>query len=134
MKKIIICVSTLLILGSCTENRRTKLFGGNETINLPVNCKFINGTWKGDNLWLIYEDTTTHICYMREKSNWGILEGTIEIKKSKQMKNKGDSKKFVIYVIKEDSYLSKMRQDIKKVQTSSFEPFANFIPEHLCQN
>lgn len=81
--KLIITVLVILVIGitSCTDNGRARNFGGTEEISLRKNEKFINITWKKDNLWIIVEDTVTGKFYAREKSSFGALEGTIVINK-----------------------------------------------------
>lgn len=73
----------LLISTSCTDNRRARNWGGTETIRLreftnPTE-KVINVTWKGDNLWILTQDTVSKTLYFREKSNLGIAEGKVII-------------------------------------------------------
>lgn len=67
-------------LSSCTDNQRARKFGGKEEISLKPNEKLINITWKESNMWVLTEDTTTHIKYFRESSSWGIWQGEIVIK------------------------------------------------------
>ena len=85
MKKTNILLSIIFVLTfmltSCTDNQRARKWGGTETIQLEPNEKFINITWKGDDLWVIVEDTTTHIYYAKEKSSFGVMEGKIAIKR-----------------------------------------------------
>lgn len=78
-KLIVIIILSILI--SCTDNQRTKHFGGTQTIKLEPNEKFVNLTWKKNNLWIIVQDTITGIYYAREKSSFGVLEGKIIIQK-----------------------------------------------------
>ena len=79
MKKILTLIATLLIVSSCTENERSRRFGGTQEIKLEENEKFINITWKENSLWVITQDTITGIVYAREKSSYGIMEGKIII-------------------------------------------------------
>ena len=81
MRKLTIAAITLLALVSCTDNQRARSFGGTETVKLEPNEKFINITWKQDNLWLIVQDTVTGNYYAREKSNFGVLQGKVVIQK-----------------------------------------------------
>ncbi len=69
-----------LFLVSCTDNANTKTFGGTQEIKLKPNEKFLNVTWKEANMWIITQDTVTGISYCREKSSFGIWEGTVVIK------------------------------------------------------
>ena len=82
MKKIII-IATIATLGfaSCTDNQKARKFGGTETIKMMPNEKFINITWKQDNIWIITQDTLTGVISAREKSSFGVLEGKIIIEK-----------------------------------------------------
>lgn len=81
MRKLTMVAITLLALVSCTDNQRARSFGGTETVKLEPNEKFINITWKQDNLWLIVQDTVTGNYYAREKSNFGVLQGKVVIEK-----------------------------------------------------
>jgi len=80
MKKIIFLIAVFGLL-SCTDNQRARNFGGTETITLEPQEKFINITWKQDNLWVIVQDTITGIYYAKEKSSYGLMEGKVIIKK-----------------------------------------------------
>ena len=81
MRKLTMIAITLLALVSCTDNQRARSFGGTETVKLEPNEKFINITWKQDNLWIIVQDTITGNYYAREKSNFGVLQGKVVIEK-----------------------------------------------------
>lgn len=80
MKKLFLLLGLITIITSCTENQRSRSFGGEETILLKPNHDLITATWKQNDLWILTKDTLTNICYFKEKSSWGILEGTITIK------------------------------------------------------
>ena len=43
--------------------------------------KFINITWKQDNLWIIVQDTVSGVIYAKEKSSFGVLQGKVVIQK-----------------------------------------------------
>lgn len=77
MKKLILALTIAASLTSCTDNARSRQFGGTETIVLPVNYVLVNCTWKETDLWLLTKDTTTGQLFFNEKSSWGILEGSI---------------------------------------------------------
>lgn len=81
MYKLTMVAIALLALTSCTDNQMAKRYGGTETIKLEPQEKFINITWKQDNLWIIVQDTITGSYYAREKSNFGLLEGKVIIQK-----------------------------------------------------
>lgn len=69
-----------IMLASCTENQRAKNWGGTEEISLKKNEIVLNVTWKETQMWICTKDTVTGIVYFREKSNWGVMEGTVIIK------------------------------------------------------
>ena len=79
MKKLIV-IATSALLFSCTEKARTRRFGGTENVQLKPNEKLINITWKETNMWVLTEDTVTHVKYFRESSRFGIWEGEVIIK------------------------------------------------------
>jgi hypothetical protein len=81
MYKLAIVAITLLAFASCTDNQRARNFGGTETIKLEPNEKFINVTWKQDNLWVVVQDTVTGVFYAKEKSSYGLMEGKVIIQK-----------------------------------------------------
>jgi hypothetical protein len=81
MRKITMAAIGLLAFVSCTDNEIARKYGGTETIKLDTHEKFINITWKGDDLWIISQDTVTGVSYAREKSSYGIWEGKIIIEK-----------------------------------------------------
>ncbi len=81
MKRLLMVIVLTSALFSCTDNKRARSFGGTETVTLRPNEKLLNVTWKDSDMWIITQDTVTGICYAREKSSLGILEGTIIIKK-----------------------------------------------------
>ena len=69
-----------VFISSCTKNKRARTFGGKEEITLKANEKLLNITWKETNMWVLTEDTLTHIKYFRENSSWGVWEGEIIVK------------------------------------------------------
>lgn len=88
MKIIITIAATTLalMLTGCTDNQLARQYGGNMTIQLPAGKKFVNATWKETQLWYSYrnarpgeipEETT-----FKEKSTYGVFEGTVTFKES----------------------------------------------------
>ena len=65
---------------SCNKNKAVKKYGGTEKIDLIENEKFLNMTWKDNNMWIITIDTMTNIGYAREYSQYGIFNGVVEFK------------------------------------------------------
>jgi hypothetical protein len=80
MKKLFVLLSAVAVFTSCTENERAKHWGGTEKISLNKNEIVLNVTWKETEMWICTKDTTTGITYFREKSNWGMMEGTVILK------------------------------------------------------
>ena len=78
-RTILILVTATVTLVSCTENARARRFGGTERVSLKPNEVLLNVTWKGDEMWICTKDTLTGKSYFREKSSWGVLEGTVVI-------------------------------------------------------
>jgi starvation-inducible outer membrane lipoprotein len=65
-----------------------RTFGGTGTLEIPADKKFVNVTWKGNELWIITRnrtliDTTYETYQFQEKSSWGMVEGTYIIKETK---------------------------------------------------
>ena len=80
MNKIILTLITITSLFSCTDNDRTKYFGGTEIIKLKKNEIVIGVTWKKSEMWICTRDTISDFTYFRERSNFGVLEGTVILK------------------------------------------------------
>jgi len=80
MKKIFVIAIAAMSLASCTDNERARRFGGTEEVKLKPNEVVLNVTWKENEMWICTKDTTTNITYFREKSSWGVMEGTVILK------------------------------------------------------
>jgi hypothetical protein len=87
MKRILMLVGIIFVLGSCTENTRVKNFGGEGIINLPQGRKLVNVTWKDTQLWYITRqmrpDDVVETYIFQEESSWGVIEGSYNIVESK---------------------------------------------------
>jgi len=80
MKKLMMILVAMVVMSSCTENARARHFGGTETLALKPNEVVLNVTWKDSHMWICTQDTITRVVYFREKSSWGVMEGTVIIK------------------------------------------------------
>jgi hypothetical protein len=80
MKKLMMILVAMVVMSSCTENVRARHFGGTETLALNPNEVVLNVTWKDNEMWVCTKDTITGVVYFREKSNWGVMEGTVILK------------------------------------------------------
>jgi hypothetical protein len=79
--------AAIVLLSSCTENERARSFGGTQTIDLPVKTKLVNVTWKeGATMWILTrpmrENETAETLTFSEKSNFGVMEGSVIFKES----------------------------------------------------
>jgi hypothetical protein len=87
MKKVILAIGVIAMLGSCTENSRVKSFGGEGTINLPKGRKLVNVTWKETQIWYLTRPmSSTDVAetyQFHEESSWGMIEGTYNIVETK---------------------------------------------------
>ncbi len=78
---LIVLLFVSVVLFSCTENIKARNYGGELEVMLPKNKMLINATWKGNNLWYLYEDMPADYepktKIFKEKATYGIMEGTI---------------------------------------------------------
>lgn len=80
MKKLFVLALGVAVLTSCTDNARARRFGGTEEVDLKPNEVVLNVTWKEAEMWICTQDTVTGVTYFREKSAWGVMEGTVILK------------------------------------------------------
>jgi hypothetical protein len=80
MKKLFVLALGIVSLTSCTDNSRARRWGGTEEIALKRNEVVLNVTWKENEMWICTQDTVTNTTYFREKSSWGVMEGTVILK------------------------------------------------------
>jgi len=81
MKKLLCLLPLIALLAGCTENVRSKHWGGTMTVNIPSENKFVNATYKDAALWYLYRpmrtNETPETWTFKEKSSLGMLEGTV---------------------------------------------------------
>ena len=77
-------ILSMLLITSCTDNDRARKYGGTEEVILKENEILVNVTWKEANIWILTQDTVTGEHYFREKSNWGLFDGTVIFKSKGQ--------------------------------------------------
>lgn len=90
MKRKVPLVATIalaLLCQGCTENVRSRQFGGSSTQELPVCRKLVLVTWKEASLWTLTrpmraEDTAESYSF-QEDSSLGLMEGTVTITERK---------------------------------------------------
>lgn len=85
---IIIVVIFIFLLRSCSEQTKTRNFGGEMTVDLPVNQKLEMITWKDDELWYLTkpmtEDDVAETHTFQESSVLGVWEGTVTVVEHKK--------------------------------------------------
>jgi hypothetical protein len=84
MKTVITAILAIFLitgLTGCTDNIRTRTFGGEQTINLEKGQRLVNVTWKKSNLWILTKESNTKpsTYTFSEDSSFGAFEGTIII-------------------------------------------------------
>lgn len=71
----------VLCFAGCTANERARSFGGSETINVPVDQKVIDVTWKQDAIWYatrpMRADEKPETVTFHQKSAYGVFEGSV---------------------------------------------------------
>ena len=84
MKKfisIIIGVIALISISSCTEQVRTRQWGGEMTIDLPKGQELMEVTWKDNDLFYLTRPMATDYVPVtktfKESSSYGIMESTV---------------------------------------------------------
>lgn len=81
MRKIALLFVVSLTLIACTDNQRARNFGGTARIELPVDQKLVNATWKQDDLWYLTrtakKDEVPETLTFKEDSSFGVLNGEV---------------------------------------------------------
>lgn len=79
-------VALLILLSACTENQRTRAYGGHLEVRLPNCQRLVTASWKIDgNLWYLTEPMGSlepRATVYREKSDFGVAEGTVTFRES----------------------------------------------------
>ena len=78
----------LIVVSCITDNQMARQYGGTEEISLLPGQRLVNATWKEANLWYLTEDMPIDYVpkknvYFKEKSNYGLAEGTIVFHESR---------------------------------------------------
>lgn len=84
MKKfalIIIAIVSLICMSSCTEQIRTRQWGGEMKIDIPAGQELVMVTWKDNDLFYLTRpmapDYVPVTKTFQESSSWGVLESTV---------------------------------------------------------
>lgn len=84
---LIVALSGIISLSSCTENQRARKLGGDMTVRLKPGEKLMMATWKGNSLFYLTEpmeegyEPKTKIFY--EDSSFGVLQTTVKFIESR---------------------------------------------------
>lgn len=95
MKKIFMAIALCLVCAltftSCTEQMRTRTFGGTMSIDVPDGYKVTSATWKENDLFYFMEPMeegyTPKEKMFIESSSYGVLESKIIFKEKALKKN-----------------------------------------------
>jgi len=80
-------LTLLLSLLACTDNQRTKVFGGTMTVQVPCDQVVFDVTWKGESFW--YATQPAGVGWHPEKkrfvehSSFGVVEGEVVLVESR---------------------------------------------------
>lgn len=80
-------VILLLALISCTENQRSRAFGGTMEVRAPCDQSVFDVTWKGENLWYATQQAregwVPETKSFKEHSSYGVIQGEVVIIESR---------------------------------------------------
>lgn len=80
-------ITLLLTLLACTDNQRTKAFGGDMTIKVPCDQVVFDTTWKGEDLWYAThpagEGWRPEKKVFTEYSSFGLVQGHVTLVESR---------------------------------------------------
>lgn len=91
MKKLLVTLTALVAVfmaSGCTENARVKAYGGTAVVQVPPGQKLIDVTWKdGSQIWYLTRPMQSNefpeTFSFREKSSFGMIEGTMVFQESR---------------------------------------------------
>ena len=76
-----------LTLLACTENQRSKSFGGSMTVKVPCDQVVFDVTWKEENLWYATQPAgqgwRPENKHFTEYSSFGMIEGEVVLVESR---------------------------------------------------
>jgi len=83
MKRIILILTAIICIAltSCTEQQRTREFGGKMEIRLPAGQELMEVTWKENDIFYLTRpmapDYVPVTKTFQESSSWGVMESTV---------------------------------------------------------
>ncbi len=71
----------------CTDNQRTKAFGGSMSVQVPCDQQVFDVTWKGEDLWYATQPApsgwTPQTKRFTEYSSYGMIQGEVTLTESR---------------------------------------------------
>jgi hypothetical protein len=85
--KITALCALLIGLTGCTDNQRTKAFGGSMSVQIPCDQQVFDVTWKGEDLWYATQpapsDWKPGVKRFVEYSSYGLIQGEVTLTESR---------------------------------------------------
>ena len=81
LKRLVLILFVVTLFSGCQA--LTREFGGTTKIQLEEGEKFINVTWKDNNIWVLVENENENVYVFKEYSSMGILNGRVIIKENR---------------------------------------------------
>ena len=80
-------ITLLLTLLACTDNQRSRAFGGTMTVQIPCDQQVFDVTWKGEDLWYATQpapsDWKPEQKRFTEYSSYGLVQGRAVLMESR---------------------------------------------------
>ena len=80
-------IAILITLLACTDNQRSKAFGGTMEIKVPCDQSVFDVTWKGEDLWYAVQPAgpnwSPETKRFIEYSSYGLIEGEVILRESR---------------------------------------------------
>ena len=80
-------ITLFITLLACTDNQRTKVFGGDMTIPVPCDQVVFDVTWKGEDLWYATQPAgqgwRPEKKVFTEYSSYGLVQGRVTLVESR---------------------------------------------------
>jgi hypothetical protein len=87
----VLAVLSISVFTGCTDNIRAKAYGGTTIIDLPPGQKLVTATWKDADIWYLTRPAkageTPETLTFKEKSGYGVWEGTVIFKENFPLDN-----------------------------------------------
>jgi hypothetical protein len=75
------------VMTGCTDNQRTKAFGGTMSVQIPCDQQVFDVTWKGEDLWYATQPAPSGWKPAQKRfteySSYGVIEGEVVLNESR---------------------------------------------------